>query len=246
MDATLLALDTSTDQLALALIWPGGQLAHVEGGGALASTRLIPAMVELLCRAGLNMKQLTGIAFGAGPGAFTGLRTACSVAQGLAFGLGLRLLALDSLMLVAEDAHAQADAATDAATDANLAGPIWVAMDARMDEIYAAAYERQAGGQWRVLSAPGLYAWQTLADRWLEAPPTWVAGSALAAFAGRLPVAVARCTPREQDRAAALGRLARAQWADEQAVDPALALPLYLRDKVAQTTAERLRAKAAT
>ena len=235
MDATLLALDTSTDQLALALIWPDGQLTHVESGGALASARLIAAIQELMARAGLSMTDLTGIAFAAGPGAFTGLRTACSVAQGLAFGLGLRVLPLDSLMLVAEDAD----------RDANQSGAVWVAMDARMDEIYAAAYERQPDGGWAVHSAPSLYGWQALAEHWTAAPPSRVVGTALQAFAGRLPLTGAKCTPREHDRAAALGRLARRSWSSSQAIDPEWALPIYVRDKVAQTTAERRLAKAA-
>ena len=234
MDATLLALDTATDQLALALVWPGGQLTHQEAGGALASARLIPALHDLLGRARWPMARLNGIAFGAGPGAFTGLRTACAVAQGLAFGLGLQVLALDSLMLVAEDAHPEPDDS----------GLVWVAMDARMDEIYAAAYQRRPDGGWAVHTAPALYGWQTLAARWTAAPPSRVAGTALQAFAGRLPVAAAHCSVHEHDRAAALGRLTRQAWTGRNGIDPADALPIYLRDKVAHTSAERALAKA--
>ena len=104
MDPCLLALDSSTDALALALHTPAGRWHLNEAGGAAASARIVPAVQALLAQAGIGFPALDAIAFGAGPGAFTGLRTACAVAQGLAFGAGKPVLALDSLMLVAEDA----------------------------------------------------------------------------------------------------------------------------------------------
>ncbi|WP_088282439.1 tRNA (adenosine(37)-N6)-threonylcarbamoyltransferase complex dimerization subunit type 1 TsaB [Ideonella sp. A 288] len=235
MEPCLLALDTSTERMALALLWPGGSLAHVEAGGAAASGRLIPAAIGLLAQAGLSMQQLDAIAFGAGPGAFTGLRTACAVAQGLAFGIGQPVLPLDSLMLVAEDALGQAGGA-DALRAAH--GPLWVAMDARMDEVYAAAYA-MVDGRWQVRVAPALYALDALSRCWEIEPPAMVAGSAIAAFGDRLPVGSARTWPVEHHRGEALARLARRAWAPGLAIDPALALPLYLRDKVALTTEER-------
>ena len=100
----LLAFDTSTEALAIALVLPGRTLVVETEGGALASTRLIPQIVALLERGGSTLAQLDAIGFGRGPGAFTGLRTACSVAQGLALGAGKPVLPIDSLMLVAEDA----------------------------------------------------------------------------------------------------------------------------------------------
>ena len=106
----LLALDTSTDRLAAALLAPAGRWHVNQAGGALASARLIPALMGLLADAGLTLAQVQGIAFGQGPGAFTGLRTACAVAQGLAFAGETPVLAIDSLLIVAEDARAQAAA----------------------------------------------------------------------------------------------------------------------------------------
>ena len=234
MEPVLLALDTSTERMALALQWPGGRLTQVEAGGALASSRLIPALLQLLQRAELSMKRVDAVAFGAGPGAFTGLRSACSVAQGLAFAIDRPVLPLDSLMLVAEDAAGQAP------IDALL----WVAMDARMDEVYAAAYLPHAEG-WRVQVAPALYTLPALAARWLQQAPAWLAGSAIEAFGARLPVGRARCVPTERDRGAALAQLARRAWSQGQAMAAPLALPIYLRDKVAFTTDERARARAA-
>lgn len=233
---TVLAFDTSTEQLAAALVVQGRVLGHAEPGGARASAALLPALRRLLAEAGVAMAGLDAIAFGRGPGAFTGLRTSCAVAQGLGFGLGRPLLPLDSLLLVAEDARVQLGAGDGF--------EVGVAMDARMDEVYAGRY-RHTGGAWQVLDAPALFTLPALAAAWREAPPH-VAGSALAAFGARLPLppAAAR-VPAEADRAAALGRLAAAAFAAGAAVDAAAALPLYLRDKVALTTEERAARSAA-
>jgi tRNA threonylcarbamoyladenosine biosynthesis protein TsaB len=229
MGPRLLALDTSTEVLAVGLT-DGQQLwRHVETGGALASSRMIGSVLALLDAAGLPAQALDAVAFGAGPGAFTGLRSACAVAQGLAFGLQRPVIAVDSLMIVAEDARAQLGAA---------AGPVWVAMDARMDEIYAGRYHWQADG-WQVLDAPALWAWPALAQRWIDEPPACVAGSALQAFGERLPAAAAARVDAERDRAGAMLAVARALWDRGCAVPASQALPIYLRDKVALTTAER-------
>jgi tRNA threonylcarbamoyladenosine biosynthesis protein TsaB len=237
MNASLLAFDTSTEVIAIA-VQSGSAVHSFEGpGGALASTRLIPEIHALLGRAGLVLGQLQAIAFGAGPGAFTGLRTACSVAQGLAFGAGLPVLPLDSLLLVAE-------AARDAATQPQGADghvEVHVAMDARMGEVYAAEY-RWTGARWHCLSAPALYTLAALNERWRARPPHIVAGSASVAFAGQLQLGQAHVVSAELPRAAALMRLAQGLWRDAGSIAAQEALPVYLRDKVALTTAERLAA----
>ena len=137
----LLAFDTSTETLSIALAWQaGGQprlLEHTGAGGARASATLIPAIQGLLARAGLAAAQLDAIVFGRGPGSFTGLRTACSVAQGLAYGANVPVLPLDTLLAVAEEARARQGATQVVAV-----------LDARMDEVYAAAYAWEGGG-WR-------------------------------------------------------------------------------------------------
>jgi tRNA threonylcarbamoyladenosine biosynthesis protein TsaB len=248
MTACLLALDTATEALAAALRAPAGHWCVNEPGGKEASARLIPLLMDLLERAGITMAQVQAVAFGQGPGAFTGLRTACAVAQGLAFAHDTPVLAIDSLLLVAEDARDQVGDDIGAASV-----DWWVAMDARMDEVYAAAYRYTppvdpgvgpAGG-WQVQVAPQLWTWPALAEAWREAPPQRVAGSAIEAFADRLPWGDARRWPHSRDRAAALLRLAEAAWAQGRAIAAEQALPLYLRDKVAQTTAERLALRAA-
>ncbi len=239
--STLLAFDTATERMSVALAVRGEVRVHEAAGGAQASAALIPAILGLLADAGLRLAHVDAIAFGRGPGAFTGLRTACAVAQGLAIGAGKPVLPLDTLLAVAEDARAQSERLH-----------VWVAMDARMDEIYAAHYAFEAG-RWTTLVAPMLTTPETLVMRWQEEPPEVVAGSALQtalrwlgeagsaldAFGPRLLTGTAVRLPQAMPRAHALVPLAQALWQAGAAVDPALALPLYVRDKVAQTTAER-------
>lgn len=232
---TLLAFDTSTEVLSLALLHGGTVTATDAQGGAQASVQLIPQALRLLREAGCAPSSVDAIAFGRGPGAFTGLRTACSVAQGLAFGLGKPVLPLDSLLIPAEDARVQRP---------DTAGDLWVAMDARMDEIYAARYGWE-GGCWKVLHEPALFTQEALAMRWRREPPRAVAGSALDAFGERLPLGDTVTLPRMLSRAQALARIALQSWEHGEAVDAAQALPLYLRDKVALTTLEREAARAA-
>lgn len=225
--STLLAFDTATERMSVALAIRGEVRVHEAAGGAQASAALIPAILGLLADAGVRLAHIDAIAFGRGPGAFTGLRTACAVAQGLAIGAGKPVLPLDTLLAVAEDARTQSERLH-----------VWVAMDARMDEIYAAHYAFEAG-RWTPLVAPMLTTPEALGVRWQEEPPEVVAGSALDAFGERLLTGTAVRLPQAMPRAHALVPLAQALWQAGAAVDPALALPLYVRDKVAQTTAER-------
>ncbi|MFO1219079.1 MAG: tRNA (adenosine(37)-N6)-threonylcarbamoyltransferase complex dimerization subunit type 1 TsaB [Burkholderiaceae bacterium] len=234
MGPRLLALDTSTEVLAVALADGAREWFATEAGGARASSRLVPCVLELLARAGLAPAALDAIGFGAGPGAFTGLRSACAVAQGFAFGLQRPVLPVDSLMVVAEDARAQLGERADA---------LWVAMDARMDEVYAARYE-WAAERWQPRDAPALWTLDALARRWADAPPLCVAGSAINAFGDRLPLGQALRVAIERDRARALLAVARRQWQLGAAVPATQALPIYLRDKVALTSAERAAAAA--
>jgi tRNA threonylcarbamoyladenosine biosynthesis protein TsaB len=193
----------------------------------------LPLVFELLHAAGLQAAQLDAVAFGRGPGAFTGLRTATSVAQGLALGIGCPVLSIDSLLIVAEDARA-----------CHGVNELWVVMDARMDEVYAGAY-RFDGQRWQVQHEAALFTLPALHALWQAHAPQAVAGSALAAFGEKLRGADAlRIDGTGIDRAAALARLARAAWSHAEAIDAAQALPLYLRDKVALTTAERAAARA--
>jgi len=229
----LLALDSATESLALALAADDRLYLREEDGGAQSSARIVPLLYELLAEAGLALADVDALAFGRGPGAFTGLRTACAVTQGLAFGANKPVVPVDSLLVVAEDARAQA-----AAAGTPLASPIWVAMDARMNEIYAAQYCWD-GARWQTLAEPALYAPEALRARWGQ--PQAAAGNALDVFAPVLGDA-SQSWPKQQSRAAALSRLALLGWVGGARLDAAEAQPIYVRDKVALTTAERLAA----
>ncbi len=225
--ATLIAFDTATERMTIALRRGERVVAHEGEGGARASASLLPAILGLLGDAGIAVADLDAIAFGRGPGAFTGLRTACSVAQGLAFGAGKRVLPIDSLLAVAEDARVDATPLR-----------VWALIDARMDQIYAAEYDYD-GERWTVRVAPFLTDCESLASHWRDQPPAAIAGNAIGVFGARLSTGDATLFGDAAPTARALLRLAEQAWTDGAAVDPALALPLYVRDKVADTEAER-------
>jgi len=229
VSARLLAFDTATEAMSVALHCNAGSFAWNGPGGAAASAQLLPQIRRLLQQAGIELAQLQAIAFGGGPGAFTGLRTACAVAQGLAFGAALPVLPLDSLMLVAEGVRVE---------HAHALAEIDVLMDARMGEVYAGRY-LWTGARWQVIDAPALHSLDSLHAAWTLQPPRCLTGSALPAFDERLHSGDALRIPADIDRAAALLRLAQQRWSEGGGVDAAAALPLYLRDKVALTVAER-------
>lgn len=224
----LLAFDTSTERLSIALAVPGREpLAHRGEGGAKASATLIPRAMELLQQAGVALATLDAIVFGCGPGSFTGLRTACAVAQGLAFGAAVPVLAVETLLAVAEEARLRTGAARVVAV-----------LDARMNEVYVADYEWTGAG-WRRDSPIRLSAPQDVLPR-----PGWhVAGNAFDAYPGRVAAGAGRVDAWPD--AQALLRLAPALLSQGLAGPADEALPLYVRDKVAQTTNERLAARAA-
>ena len=233
----LLAFDTSTDTLSIAVQHGDAVWQHTGAGGAQASAALIPAIQRLLAEAGLGFDTLDAIVFGRGPGSFTGLRTACAVAQGLAFGArsgqGTPVLPVDTLLAVAEEARQQQGCTQ-----------VLAVLDARMNEVYSAHCTwQEATRQWSTDADFGLCAPEALT---LTDAAQWtVAGNAQAAYGERL-LPQARHVPA-LPTATALLRLAPALLAAGAAVPASEALPRYIRDKVAQTTAEReaLRAQAA-
>lgn len=242
----LLAFDTSTDILSIAVQRGAGDHArtweHTGPGGAQASATLIPAILQLMQQAGLEFGDLTAIVYGRGPGSFTGLRTACSVAQGLAFGAGAQgipVLPVDTLLAVAEEARFQW-AANESRAGRAVPGRLDVTamLDARMDELYVQSYCFDRN-KW---STDGVCSAMRPESVEPPAPQTLLAGNVFAAYGARLP-AGGGARWSALPTATALLRLAPALLQAGLAVAADQALPLYIRDKVAQTTQERLLAK---
>jgi len=221
----ILALDTSTEFLSLALQFKGQLYVRHLHAGQSHSQRILPLLRGLLDEAGAGMRDLQGIAFGAGPGSFTGLRIGCGVAQGLAFGAGLPVVGVSTLMALAE-ASGQAR--------------VIACLDARMGEVYHAAYER-AGSGWKTVMAPGLYKPDAVpavdGDGWSGAGSGWAAyGDVLAAQYGQqLGLVLADASPQ----ALAMLRLAEPEFAAGRGVPAAEAAPVYVRNRVALKTSER-------
>jgi len=241
LPARVLALDTSTDRLSLALGPAGGPAwaSHEGAGGAQASAELIPRILELLAACDCSLAQLDAIAFGQGPGAFTGLRTTCAVVQGLAVAArpgGIPVLPVPTLLAVVEEARHTHPEATR----------LTVALDARMDELYVAdavwreGWVQLDGEPWlcRPESFSTRSGWPQSASS--DGPPELRAGNAWTTCGARLHPAWQGVPAVEAwPRAQALLRLVPALWRAGLAVPAAQAQPLYVRNKVAQTTAER-------
>ena len=245
-----LAFDTSTDVLSLA-VGRGDQIwTQTLPGGAQASSGLIPAVLAMLAESGMPLASLDAIVFGRGPGSFTGLRTACAVAQGLAFGADLPVIPVDTLLAVAEEARWVQVQAGLLASGAPLA--VLALLDARMDEVYSAAYHwqpAQDAGRWQEAAPLQVSAPENIPNPDSLSLPggstVLLAGNAFAAYGERL-LSGQRTVSRFEalPTATALLRLAPALWAQGLAVQADQAMPLYIRDKVAHTTAEREAMKA--
>jgi tRNA threonylcarbamoyladenosine biosynthesis protein TsaB len=229
-NGSFLAFDTSTDVMSIALTDGVRVWQHTGPGGAKASATLIPAILALLADAGMALGNLQALAFGRGPGSFTGLRTACAVAQGLAFGArggaGISVLPMDTLMVLAEEARPQGEFLH-----------ITALLDARMDEMYV---QRYACSQ-SILTAVGDCALMR-PEQLAREDAMLYAGNVFEVYRGRLPDGLnsASCLPT----ATAMLRLAPSLAASGHCVPADLALPLYVRDKVALTTQEREHIKA--
>jgi tRNA threonylcarbamoyladenosine biosynthesis protein TsaB len=250
-----LAFDTSTDMMSVALSH-GDQTWHHHGiGGPNASAQLIPTVHMLLAQAQLQLADLTALVVGQGPGSFTGLRTACAVAQGLAYGASLKVIPVDSLMAVAEDARQTLVNANQRTPFSSLEGVhMACVMDARMGEVYVGVYAWLAtAAQWTSLQPLQVGPPETLAAQLcpLGLPNLVLAGNGFEVYKDRIDLqefesnGTALRFVAAVPHALALLRMAPALWLSQQALEPEGAQPLYIRDKVAQTTAERDAAKLA-
>jgi tRNA threonylcarbamoyladenosine biosynthesis protein TsaB len=221
----ILALETSSPWCSVALWRDGSLSAREELAGQTHSELLLPMARALLSEAGVAAAQIAGVAFGAGPGSFTGLRIACGVAQGIAAGVGAQTIGVGTLAAVAEQC----------------AEPrVLVCLDARMGELYYAAYERGTGG-WMEVAAPRLCVPGSAPDLpgegWIGVGSGFEAhGDALLErHAGQIAEVRADLHPRAHEIASLGARMIQAG----HGVAPEHAHPFYLRDHVAMTIAER-------
>ena len=225
----LLAIDTSTDFCSVAASRGEALYSRHERAGQRQAETILGMVDKVLVEARIDLTQIDGIAYGAGPGSFTGLRIAAGVTQGLALARGVGVIGVGSLLALSEEAGKD-----------GAGGRMIACLDAHMGEVYHAAY-RRAGAGWDEVSAPGLYR--------PEAVPVapgrdWTGcGDGFAAYrellAARLGECVAAIRPEATPSARAVLKLAIPRFAAGEAKDAATAVPVYLRDKVALKTSER-------
>ena len=211
------AFETSSEWCSVAICVRGEIAALERRAGQRHSELALPMLEDLLKNFGLSIGELDAVAFGAGPGAFTGLRIACALAQGLALARGLPVLGISSLEAIAQEAGA---------------ARVVACIDARMREVYYAALEHD-GHRWReVIGA------QCVAPQAAPLPPGegWIgAGSGFAVYGN---LGLHRVLPEVHPSAMAVARLAAPRLEAGEGVDAALAVPVYIRDKVAFTQRE--------
>ena len=220
----LLALDTSTEFLSLALQLGDKSFSHHQHAGQAASQLVLPQIQALLDSAKITLKELDGIAFGAGPGAFTGVRVACGVAQGLGFGANIPVVGVNTLLALAQASGHER---------------VIACLDARMGEIYHAAFERK-NNEWIEISktivckpeaAPVLEGmWNGIGSGWA------VYGEILSTiYRNKLAQVLPNVTPTAE----AILQLALPTFASGKARPASEAAPIYIRNRVALTTLER-------
>ncbi len=237
----LLALESSSSLASVALLTPRGMAVREDAGLTSKASDTMLAMVDaVLKELGVSKRELQAVAYGQGPGAFTGLRTTCAVAQGIAFGLQLPTIGVTSLQALAEQAFAEKGARH-----------VMAVMDARMNEVYAQALLRDDDGIWSGLAAiqvtpisalawPATGEWQGAGNAWHSAE---LSEALRVATPANLTLPVQASLPHARE-VAALAMRKRAANHTTVNMSPMMAEPLYVRDRVAQTTAERLSAKA--
>ena len=206
------AIETSTEWCSVAL-WRDGEIAALERRAGNRHSELALPMLEEL----LKGSSIEAVAFGAGPGAFTGLRIACALAQGLAFARNLPVIGISTLEALAQESGA---------------ARVVACIDARMSEVYYAALEKRAGRWHEVVAA------RCVAPNAAPRPPGegWVGcGNGFAVYGN---MGMSRVFPDLHPTALAVAQLAAPRFAAGEGVDAAQALPVYLRDKVAFTKEE--------
>jgi tRNA threonylcarbamoyladenosine biosynthesis protein TsaB len=222
----LLALDTATECCSAALLVGDQLLAREAELAREHAQRILPMIDELLAEAGVSLRRLDAIAFGRGPGSFTGVRLAASLTQGLAFGAGLGVVAVSDLRAVAQRAFDEDTRITHAL----------VCNDARMQEVYWGCFERNGDGLAAACGPEGVAppAQVRLACGWSAACGLGRGFAAYPVLRSLAGVSVRSPWDRLLPRAAEVARLAAPELAAGRVLGPEAALPVYLRDDVAR------------
>ncbi len=221
---TIVAIETSTELASVALLCDGHIRMRESSGVQTHSMTVMAMLQDLLQEAGMTIKACDALAFGMGPGSFTGVRTACGLAQGLAFGAGLPVVPVVSLLAMAEAARRE-----------GAGDHIVSVLDARMGEVYWAQYRYT--DQWQTVIAPSLSAAHLLKPEGL----VQACGNGLAAYADDfIYLDEKRRHPAIAPHASVVAQLAAHAFAKDEVLPAREAQPLYLRNKVALTTQERL------
>lgn len=226
----ILALDTATENCSAALLVDGNVRAHEVEMDRGHAERILPMVDSLLAEGHLGLSDLDAIAFGRGPGSFTGVRLAATVTQGLAFGAGLGVAPISDLQAVAQRVFGAAIADPSTAR-------VLVCNDARMSEVYWACFERGEDGL-------ALLEGEEYVSKPSEVrlPQSWTtaiaAGRGFSAYAAALQAAVPSVSPSSASgallpRATEIALLAVAVAASGRLLPPEAAIPTYLRDNVA-------------
>ncbi|MBR7069534.1 MAG: tRNA (adenosine(37)-N6)-threonylcarbamoyltransferase complex dimerization subunit type 1 TsaB [Oxalobacter sp.] len=227
---TIISIDTSSDTASVALLHRGQLHSALHEGFSTHSMTVLPMLQSLLEAEGLALADCDAIAFGCGPGSFTGLRTACGIVQGMAFGLDLPVIPVTTLEAMAESCRRKTGA-----------GHVLPLLDARMHEVYWAEYAYQ-DGKWQAVTEPQLSAVSEIHPK--HADVTFC-GNGLTAYPDGLETVVGD-SPQVPDvfpDAESVAVLAEGLFKQGKTVPVEKVEPLYLRNKVALKTVERMALK---
>ena len=215
----LLALDTATEVCSIALSL-NGEVVELSEPGSQHAERLLPMVDALLAQTGIALTQLDALAFGRGPGSFTGLRIGAGVAQGLAFGADLPVVPVSSLAALAQGQNAT---------------HVLAAFDARMQQVYWGVYMRNAQGIVELRGEEGVFAPSDVpippGNGWTGAGPGWDAYHK--ALLQKLGKQLGGWQPQCWPQARHIAELGIAGYQSGMAVAAESALPVYVRDNVA-------------
>ena len=227
MSAKILALDTATEACSVALMVGDDVYSRSEVAPRDHTKKILPMVDDVLHEAGLTLQDLDALAFGRGPGSFTGVRIGIGIAQGLAFGVNLPMIGISTLAALAQGAYRE-QGLTQVAC----------AIDARMSEVYWARFERQSNGTWREVDAECVVAPELLVDTLAseDVDQAWAtAGTGWAAYQeslSTLPFVLqdsGLLYPQAQDMVV----LAQQEWKQGRTLPVEETSPIYLRDTVA-------------